>query len=124
MISLTQLVLLAFVVVACYIIGTVGFKWDDKIEDRRKAAGIIAGVLDRYGLKRLAEVFRCYSVGDYSGFIAEMAELAKTFLQSEDAVVKELDTIFDRVLTVKLANPESRAYLRARLSESEQVIAA
>src|SRR3989304_1437219 len=98
MFSATQLLLAVFIAIACFLVGKWGFKWDDKIEDRRKAAGIIAGVLDRYGLSRLAEVFRNYSVGDYSGFISCLSELAKLFSQHENPLVQELDTIFDRVL--------------------------
>lgn len=119
MISAMQLLIAVLVIIGCYWLGTVGFKFDTSVEVRRKAAGVIAGVLQRYGLVRLSQIFLCYSCGDYSGFFDGLLALAKDFLQGEAAVVAELDEVFHRVFENKLADVKERAYLQSRLDATK-----
>jgi hypothetical protein len=123
MIDLTQLLIAVCVVVGCFYIGRKVFQFDDATEDRRKAAGVIASLLDRLGLPRLAEIFRNYSVGDYSGFIASMVELGKLVLKGEAVVMAELDTLFDRLLEHKLADPKFVTYLQTRIDAVTEEVA-
>jgi hypothetical protein len=120
MISLSQLALLAFVVVACYVIGAWLFGKDTQIENRRRAAAQLAGVLSRYGLKRIPEFLICYSVGDYSSMSKCVLDWVKLFVEGgESEIIKEFDEVFSRVFEVKLMNPESRAYIQSRLDATK-----
>jgi hypothetical protein len=115
MISALQLLIAVLVVGGCYLLGKWGFKFDTGVEIRREAAGAIAGVLESFGFKRLAEIFRKYSTGDYSGFINCMIDFGKLVLSGEEAFVKELDGAFDRMLDAKLANPVTLAYVKSKV---------
>jgi hypothetical protein len=124
MISAMQLLILVLVVVGCYFLGSWGFKFDTGVEERRRAAGVIAGVLSRFGFTKLAEIFLNYSVGDYSGFINCMIDFAKAVLSGEEAFVKELDGAFDRMLDAKLANPVTLAYIKSKVDAATSGMAA
>ena len=115
MISAMQLLILVLVVGGCYLLGKWGFKFDTGVEQRREAAGVIAGVLERFGFKRLAEIFRKYSTGDYSGFINCMIDFGKAVLSGEEVFVKELDAAFERMLDAKLANPVTLAWVKSKV---------
>ena len=76
-ISATQLLIAILVAVGCFWIGRKLFDFDTAIEAHRKAAGVIASVLERYGMRRLAGIFRDFSVGDNSGWINALIDLGK-----------------------------------------------
>lgn len=110
--------------VAVPLLAWLGAKWffqkDTEKEDRRRGAAQLAGVLQTYGLQKTPEFLIDYSVGDYSGMTHKIASLAKLFLDGEEAVVKEFQQVYERVLDAKLRTPEGRAYLAARLSDAAQ----
>jgi len=103
------------------LVGFLGAKWlfqkDTEIENRRRGAANLAGVLQTYGLKKTPEFLIDYSVGDYSGMAHKISDLARLFLDGEEHVVKEFQHVFDRVLEAKLQTAEGRAYIAAKLSE-------
>jgi len=115
----TTIALCVLVPIVAYFVAQKLFKLDTAVEQRRLAAAQVAGKLQSYGLKRVPTLLTAYSVGDYSGFVHELGNMVRLFLDGEDAIVKELDATFDRVLAVKLASPEGRALLTAKLSETK-----
>jgi hypothetical protein len=101
-----------------YYVGRWFFKLDEKIEDRRRAAGQLAIALAKVGLKRIPEFLLCYSVGDYSGMGEKLIELVRLFLSGEAAVLDEFADVFDNVLKAKLSTEEGRAFIAAKLADS------
>ena len=117
--SLPTLILLLVVLVA---VGYFVVKWlfqkDTEIEDRRRGAARLAGVLSNKGLVKVPEFLIDYSVGDYSGMGNNIKKLAALFLDGEEAVVKEFDAVFERLLDAKLATMTGRAYIAAKLTDA------
>jgi hypothetical protein len=103
------------------------FSWltakDTAQEARRRAAFDLAGVLRKYGLKRIPEFLGDYAVGDFSGMYDKIYDLAKVSLAGDDAIVKELGQVFDNVLAAKLKTEDGRALLAAKLAEANAVAA-
>ena len=110
----------AAILVLVPLVGFLAAKWlfqkDTEIENRRRGAARLAGVLQTYGLKKTPEFLVDYSVGDYSGMANKIADLAKLFLDGEEHVVKEFQHVFERVLEAKLQTEEGRALIAAKLS--------
>jgi len=88
----------------------------------RRAAGKLAAKLQAVGLKKLPDFLIDYSVGDYSGMCNKIHSLAELFLDGDTAVLTEMDTVFQNVLTAKLATEEGRAYIAAKLAEVTKAI--
>ncbi len=104
--------------IAMYYLARLLFRTDTAIEDRRKAAGQLAIVLGKLGLKKIPAFLIDYSVGDYSGMANAIVELTKLFLSGEAAVIEEFDEVYQNVLTAKLKTEEGRAYIAARLADA------
>lgn len=122
MISTEFLLGLALVVVLGVVIGAWLFRKDTAQENRRRGAASLAGVLSRYGLKRIPAFLISYSVGDYSEMAKAVQDWVRMFVEGgEEVVVKEFDEVFARVLDVKLMNPESRAYIQSRIDATKPV---
>jgi hypothetical protein len=120
--STTYLLSLALVIVVGAIVGAWLFRKDTAQEKRRRGAAQLAGVLSRYGLKRIPEFLICYSVGDWSGMGKCILDWIKLFIEGGEAeIIKEFDEVFARVFEVKLLSPESRAYIQARLDATQLV---
>lgn len=118
MISLVQLVVLVLVVA----VGFLGAKWlfqkDTVVENYRRSAGKLAAVLTSYGLVKIPDFLIDFSVGDVSGMAEKIKQLAQMFLAGEDAVVKEFDQVFERVLVQKLRTEAGRALIAAKLQDA------
>ena len=111
-------------VIACAVAVVVGkwlFKKDTEVENRRRAAAQLAGVLRSLGLKKTPEFLEDYAVGDYSGMAEKIKELVKLFINGEDAVVAEFTQVFDSVLAAKLSTETGRAYIAAKLEDATKV---
>ena len=120
MVSSTFLLALALVIVLGILAGAWLFRKDTAKEQRRRGAAVLAGVLSRYGLKRIPEFLICYSVGDVSGMAKVILDWIKLFVEGgESAIISEFDEVFSRVFEVKLLNPESRAYIQSRLEATK-----
>ncbi len=89
-----------------------------EIVERRKAAGELALVLSKLGLKRIPAFLIDYSTANYIVMYEKIHDMAKLALEDENAVLKEFEQVFTNVLNVKLQNPEARAYIAARLAEA------
>ena len=94
------------------------FRVDEKIEDRRRAAAKLAGVLSALGLKKTPAFLIDYSVGDYSGMANKIKDLAELFLAGEEAVVVEFAQVFEGCLKAKLATETGRAFIAAKLEDA------
>ncbi len=101
--------------------GYAGVKWafkkDTEIENRRRGAANLAGTLKSKGLKKIPDFLISYSVGDYSGMANDIKELAKLFLDGEEAVLAEFRDVFANLLEAKLGSEEGRAFIAARLAD-------
>lgn len=102
--------------------GYAGTQWlvkkDTKIEERRRAAANLAGVLRGLGLSKTPEFLIDYSVGDYSGMGEKLVRLAELFLSGEKAVVDEFDKVFEKCLAAKVNTEQGRAYVAVKLDEA------
>lgn len=112
----------------CVLTVAVGFlaaKWllqkDEETEQRRRGAAKLAAVLTSLGLKRIPDFLTDYSVGDYSGMAHKIGELSRLFLEGEEAVVKEFEAVFERVLDVRLRTEAGRALIAAKLADTVRV---
>ena len=115
---LTIIAILALVVIAGYYVGSWLFRKDTEIEERRRAAAKLAGVLASYGLSKVPEFLIDYSVGDYSGMGNKIKQITQLFLSGETAVVTEFERVFEACLNVKLNSEAGRAYIGAKLGEA------
>lgn len=97
-------------------------KVDSKIEDRRRGAAKLAGVLSKFGLTRIPEFLLDYNVGDYGGMGDKILDLAKLFLKGDDAVVEEFDKVFENCLVAKLKTEAGRAYVSLKLGDAQGVV--
>ena len=121
LISMNTIVIIALIAV----VGFLGAKWlfrkDTEIEDRRRGAAKLAASLKSYGLSRIPDFLIDYSVGDYSGMAEKMKALAEMFLSGEEAVVTELDGVYERVLSQKLKTEAGRALVASKLADAKKV---
>lgn len=100
-----------------YFIGKWVFTKDTEIENRRRAAAKLAAKLQAIGLRKTPEFLIDYSVGDYSGMANKIHTLAELFLDGEEPVLAEVETVFRNVLDSKLKTEEGRAFIAAKLAE-------
>jgi len=110
------------IVVLIAAVGFLGAKWlfkkDTEIENRRRGAARLAAALTSYGLVKIPEFLIDYSVDDYSGMAMKIKAYAEMFLAGEEAVVKEFDGIFERVLAEKLKSEAGRVLIASKLSDA------
>ena len=94
------------------------FTKDTEIENRRRGAAKLAAKLQAIGLRKLPEFLIDYSVGDYSGMANKIHMLADLFLDGDEPVLAEVETVFRNVLDAKLKTEEGRAFIAAKLAEA------
>jgi hypothetical protein len=101
-----------------YFLCKAGFEKDTALEDRRRAAGLLASRLTSLGLKRSPKLLTSYSIGDYGSLINDFEQLVSLFLDpdNEDALMKEISGTFESVLTAELATPDGLALVKAKLA--------
>jgi hypothetical protein len=116
-VSATNIVILVLIAVCAWLSAKRLFQKDTEIENRRRSAVLLAGTLQKYGLKKTASLIGDYAVGDYSGMAHKIADLSRLFISGEEHVLKELEQVFSNVLSEKLKTEEGRALIAARLAE-------
>lgn len=116
--SVTHIVIIAVCCVCGYFAAQWLFKKDTEVEERRRAAGRLASSLREMGFRELPEFFIDYSVGDYSGMCYKLKQLSEKMFAGEKAVMAELDTVFDKLLEIKLNTPEGRSQVKAKFDEA------
>jgi len=86
-------------------------------EQRRYRARDLADILAEWGLKRLANIFAAYSVGDYSGLVAEIHRLHELLTKEGlPSVFKEMSR---KVFLHFVAVPEDRAWYQEQIAAVE-----
>lgn len=118
--TISSVVILALLVVVGFFLAKVWFQKDTEAEDRRREAVKLAAVMSNLGLKLIPAFLTDYAVGDYSGMVHKLADMARLFSQGEDAVVKEFEVVFERVLEAKLRSDSGRALIAAKLADSRK----
>lgn len=116
-VSATNIVILVLIAVCAWLSAKWLFQKDTEIENYRRSAVLLAGTLQKYGLKKTASLIGDYAVGDYSGMAHKIADLSRLFISGEEHVLKELEQVFSNVLSEKLKTEEGRALIAARLAE-------
>ena len=118
--SLSSIAIVVLIGIYAWLAAKWLFKKDTEIENRRRGAAKLAGTLRALGLKKIPEFLVDYSVGDYSGMAHRIGEVARTFLEGEEAVVAEFHEVFANLLTAKLKTEEGRLLIKAKLAEAEK----
>jgi hypothetical protein len=93
--------------VAMFFVGQLLFKGDTAIENRRRSATRLAGRLRELGFTRLPPILEDYSVGDYSGMIGKIRDVAE-MLGDEKERQAEFERVFQLILEAKMKDPEKR----------------
>ena len=122
--SFSNLVIIALAGLCSWLAAKWLFKKDTEVENRRREAGQLAATLKEMGFQDLPEFFIDYAVGDYSGMAYKLGAVAKKLAGGEKAVLAELETVFTKLLAIKLNSPEGRVLVAARLAEVEKQFAA
>jgi hypothetical protein len=94
------------------------FKKDEELEDARRAATEVCGVLNSLGCKRTAAFVMDWVVRDYSSMCKKVVDLARLLTSSPDAVAGEFGKVFEGVLDAKLLTDSGRAYVAAKLQDA------
>lgn len=94
-----------------------------KVTSIKKSAQSLSIALREAGLKRLPTLLEDFVTGDVPDLLAGIQDMAKLVSAGNETILKELDGTFDRILTVKLNDPASRAVIKARLAEVDAVLA-
>ena len=93
------------------------FRKDTEIENRRRQASSIAGVLkNTYGMTLIPGMLEDYSVGDYSGVARRIKDIAEILLDPKKAAV-EFGKVFEHILEQRMKDPEARAALLEKIEK-------
>ncbi len=114
--------------VACLVVGRELGSWlfskRTKVQDAKRSAQDLAIKLREFGLKLIPSLLEDMVVGDVYDMVAKIRDLSLITKAGDDAILKELNSTFERVLVVKLGTPEGRAVVAAELAEAAKVAAA
>ena len=118
--SAITIAVLSFIIAcgAAYAAVTWLFKKDTEVENLRRGAAKLAAKLQEFGLKKIPEFLIDYSVGDYSGMLKKIEQLAELFLSGEVHVMQELDAVYQNVLAAHLKTEAGRTLLAAKLADA------
>ncbi len=110
-------------VVVAVLVGREVGKWlfgqNAKLQQKKRAAQVLAGKLRAAGLKWIPALLEDFAVGDVQDMVEKIHDLAKLVEAGSDAIEKELETTYENVLARKLATPEGLALIKAKIAEVE-----
>jgi hypothetical protein len=115
---LNVLALVVLLAVVGFVVGKWAFGKDTEVENRRRSAAKLAGILSGMGLVKTPDFLIDYSVGDYSGMATHLKSLVDLFLNGEEAVTTEFAKVFDNVLVAKLKTEAGRVLVAAKLADA------
>lgn len=108
-------------VVVAVLVGREVGKWlfgqNAKLQQKKRAAQVLAGKLRAAGLKWIPALLEDFAVGDVQDMVEKIHDLAKLVEAGSDAIEKELETTYENVLARKLATPEGLALIKAKIAE-------
>jgi hypothetical protein len=120
-----QLLIWVVLAVMAYFVGReIGKRWfgvKKDVSGMRRSAQQLAIVLREHGLRRLPTMLEAFVVGDVDDLFDDIKTFAEMVKMGNEAIVKELEGTFDRMLGVKLNSPEGRALIKARVEAAEKV---
>ena len=123
-----QIVTWVLVAIAALLIGREAGKWlfgaHKNLANLKRSAQSLSIALRDAGLKRLPSILEEFVVGDVPDLLAAINDMAVVAKAGNEAILKELEGTFDRVLDVKLNSPEGRALIKAQLQAAEAVAVA
>ena len=93
-----------------FAVGMLAFKFDTRIEGRRRHAIELAGKLSGMGFTKIPKILNDYGVGDYSGFTRGIMEL-KEDLSDPEKRRAEMEKVFKLLLAEAFKDPERRPQL-------------
>jgi len=110
-------------VVVAVLVGREVGKWlfgqNAKLQQKKRAAQVLAGKLRAAGLKWIPALLEDFAVGDVQDMVEKIHDLAKLVEAGSDAIEKELETTYENVLARTLATPEGLALIKAKIAEIE-----
>jgi hypothetical protein len=119
-----NIILWVLLAVACVVVGKRAGGWlfgaKKQVAGLKRSMQSLAISFREAGLKRLPEALEEFVVGDADDLFANLKDLATILKSGNEAILKELDGTFERVLGVKLSSPEGRALIEAKLVEAKQ----
>lgn len=121
--TLSHIIIVVLAGIAAWFASKWLFKKDTEVENRRRAAGLLAAKLTEMGFKELPLFFIAYSIGDYSGMAHMLGTIAQKMMSGEKAVLAELEDVFGKLLTIKLNSTEGRHLVKTKLAEVEKLLA-
>jgi len=90
-------------------------------EQRRYLARDLAATFSEWGLRRIANVFAAYAVGDYSGLIAEIHRLHE--LLEKEGLPNVFKDAARKVFLHFVGVPEDRTWYKEQIAAVEQRLA-
>jgi hypothetical protein len=90
-----------------------------KLMAKKRAAQVLAGRLRDNGLRLLPSLLEDFAVGDVQDMVEKIHDVAKLVEAGSDAIEKELESVYERVLDAKLTKPEGLALVKAKIAALE-----
>ena len=110
-------------VAVAVLVGREVGKWlfgtNEKLMTKKRAAQKLAGILRDNGLRLLPALLEDFAVGDVQDMVEKIHDVSKIVDAGSDAILKELEQTYEKVLARKLATPEGLAYIKARIAGLE-----
>ena len=100
-------------------IGRWLFGENTKLQTRKREAQVLAGKLRAAGLKWIPSLLEDFAVGDLQDMFEKIHDLSKVAEAGSDAIEKELEGTYERVLDAKLQTPEGLAVVKAKIAVVE-----
>ncbi len=111
--------------IVCLVLGREIGKWlfngRSKARGAKRAAQELSIKLREFGLKLLPTLLEDMVVGDVDDMVDRIRDLSLIAKSGDDAIMRELNGTFERVLAVKLSTVEGRAVVAAKLAEAEKI---
>jgi hypothetical protein len=115
-----SVLLLVLVALVCVLLGREAGKWlfgtNEKLVAKKRAAQALAIKLRSVGLKLLPSLLEDFVVGNVADLLEKIHDLAKLVESGNDAIEKELEATYEKVLDAKLATPEGLALVQAKIA--------
>ncbi len=110
-------------VVVAVLVGREVGRWlfgqNAKLQEKKKAAQVLATELRANGLRLIPSVLDDFVRADVADMIEKVHEVGKLVEAGSDAIKRELQGVYERVLDAKLKQPEGLALIKAKIASLE-----